>query len=64
MSSQASIRHAMATDAAGISKLIVSTSEICCFFKAAPCPDWYLSSIQTQAIETLIASDRMVFCWP
>ncbi len=61
MSPPISIRHAVANDAADISKLIVSTSEICCFSKAAPCPDWYLSSIQTQAIETLIASDRMVF---
>jgi len=31
------------------------------FPRPAPCPDWYLSSIQTQAIETLIASDRMGF---
>ena len=61
MSSQASIRHALATDAFGISKLIASTSEICCFSEAAPCPDWYLISLQPQAIETLIASERMVF---
>ena len=61
MSSQASIRHALVTDASGISKLIASTSEICCFSEAAACPDWYLNSIQTQAIETLIASERMVF---
>ena len=61
MSSQASIRHALVTDASGISKLIASTSEICCFNEAAPCPDWYLISLQTQAIETLIASERMVF---
>ena len=61
MSSQASIRHASVTDAFGISKLIASTSEICCFNEAAPCPDWYLISLQTQAIETLIASERMVF---
>jgi ribosomal protein S18 acetylase RimI-like enzyme len=61
MSSQASIRHAVVTDASDISKLIASTSETCCFSEAAPCPDWYLNSIQTQAIATLIASDRMVF---
>ena len=61
MSPPISIRHAVVTDAADISKLIVSTSEICCFSKAAPCPDWYLYSIQNQAIETLIASDRMIF---
>ena len=61
MSSQASIRHASLTDAFGISKLIASTSEICCFSEAAPCPDWYRISLQTQAIETLIASERMVF---
>jgi hypothetical protein len=61
MSSQASIRHAVVTDASDISKLIVSTSETCCFSEAAPCPDWYLNSIQTQSIATLIASDRMVF---
>jgi hypothetical protein len=46
MSPPISIRHAVVTDAADISKLIVSTSEICCFSKAAPCPDWYLYSIQ------------------
>ena len=51
----------MATDAADISKLIASTSETCCFSEAAPCPDWYLNSIQTQAIAILIASDRMIF---
>jgi hypothetical protein len=51
----------LVTDAYGISKLIASTSETCIFSEAAPCPDWYLNSIQTQAIETLIASDRMVF---
>ena len=61
MSSQASIRHALVTDASGISKLIASTSEICCFSEATPCPDWYLISLQPQAIETLIASERMVF---
>jgi len=61
MSPPISIRHAVVTDASDISKLIVSTSETCCFSEAAPCPDWYLNSIQTQAIETLIASDRMVF---
>ena len=61
MSSQASIRHASVTDAFGISKLIASTSEICCFSEAAPCPDWYRISLQPQAIETLIASERMVF---
>jgi hypothetical protein len=61
MSSQASIHHAVVTDASDISKLIVSTSETCCFSEAAPCPDWYLNSIQTQAIATLIASERMVF---
>ena len=51
----------MATDAADISKLIASTSETCCFSEAAPCPDWYLNSIQTQSIATLIASESMVF---
>ena len=51
----------MATDAADISKLIASTSETCCFSEATPCPDWYLNSIQTQAIAILIASDRMIF---
>lgn len=61
MSSQASIRHASVTDAFGISKRIASTSEICCFSEATPCPDWYLISLQTHAIETLIASERMVF---
>ena len=61
MSPQASIRHAMATDAADISKLIASTSETCCFSEATPCPDWYRNSIQTQAIATLIASESMVF---
>ena len=61
MSSQASIRQAMATDAADISKLIASTSETCCFSEATPCPDWYLNSIQTQSIATLIASESMVF---
>jgi GNAT superfamily N-acetyltransferase len=61
MSSQASIHHAVVTDASDISKLIASTSETCCFFEAAPSPDWHLNSIQTQAIETLIASDRIVF---
>jgi len=61
MSSQASIRHAVVTDASDISKLIVSTSETCCFSEATPCPDWYLNSTQTQSIATLIASDRMVF---
>jgi len=61
MSPPISIRHAVVTDASDISKLIVSTSETCCFSEAAPCPDWYLDSIQTQAIETLIASYRMVF---
>lgn len=61
MSSQASIRHAVVTDAPGISKLIASTFEICCFSEAAPCPNWYLISLQPQAIEPLIASQRMVF---
>lgn len=61
MSSQASIRNALATDASGISKLIASTSEICCFSENAPCPDWYLISLQPRAIEILIASERMVF---
>ena len=61
MSSQASIRHASLTDAFGISKLIASTSEICCFSEATPCPDWYLISLQPQAIETLITSERKVF---
>jgi hypothetical protein len=61
MSPPISIRHAMATDAADISKLIVSTSETCCFSEATPCPDWYLNSIQTKSIATLISSDRMVF---
>ena len=61
MSPPISIRHAMATDASDISKLIVSTSETCCFSEAAPCPDWYRNSIQNQAIETLIASESMVF---
>jgi GNAT superfamily N-acetyltransferase len=61
MSPQASIRHAMATDAADISKLIASTSETCCFSEATPCPDWYLNSIQSQSIATLIASESMVF---
>ena len=51
----------MATDAADISKLIASTSETCCFSEATPCPDWYLNSIQTQSIATLIASESMVF---
>ena len=61
MSPQTSIRHAVVADASDVSKLIASTSETCCFSEAAPCPDWYLNSIQTQAIETLIASERMVF---
>jgi GNAT superfamily N-acetyltransferase len=56
-----SIRHALVTDASGISKLIASTSEICCFSEVAPCPDWYLISLLPQAIKTLIASERMVF---
>ncbi len=51
----------MATDAADISKLIASTSETCCFSEATPCPDWYLNSIQSQSIATLIASESMVF---
>ena len=61
MSPQTSIRHAVVADASDVSKLIASTSETCCFSQAKPCPDWYLNSIQTQAIETLIASERMVF---
>jgi GNAT superfamily N-acetyltransferase len=61
MSPPISIRHALVIDAADISKLIVSTSETCCFSEAAPCPDWYRNSIQTQAIATLIASESMVF---
>ncbi len=61
MSSQASIRHSLVTDASGISKLIASKSEICCFSEATPCPDLYLISLQPQAIEALIASERMVF---
>ena len=61
MSPQASIRHALVTDASAISKLIVSTSETCCFSEATPCPDWYRNSIQTQAIATLIESESMVF---
>jgi len=61
MTPPVSIRSALVTDAYGISKLIASTSETCIFSEAAPCPDWYLNSIQTQAIETLMTSDRLVF---
>ncbi len=37
------------------------TSETCCFSKDSPCPNWYLKSLQPQAIEALITSERMVW---
>ena len=61
MTSTVSIRQALETDAVEISKLMVSTSVTCCFSQAAPCPDWYLTSLQTHAIEASITSDCMTW---
>lgn len=55
------IRKAEHGDAAAIADLIQATSLACCFSPEAPCPDWYLDSIQPDRIAGHLQNAQMAW---
>lgn len=55
------IRKAEHGDAAAIADLVRSTSLACCFSPEAPCPDWYLDSIEPDRIADHLRNERMAW---